>query len=103
MTDRNKSLQVLKASTVFENPRITVAYSAGLCPFCHDALGSAQHVFWDCRVTNVEQLRPQDASEAVFGWPVSKDNDKCLKHMAAVRCQVLALRYPGGGKKHILY
>ena len=35
--------------------------------------------------------------EAVFGWPVSKDDDRCLKHMAAVRRQVLTLRYPGGG------
>lgn len=33
-----------------------------MCPLCHDALGSVQHVLWECRVTNVEQLRPHDAS-----------------------------------------
>ena len=70
---------------------------SGLCPFCKDEIGSTQHVFWECRVTNVAQLRPHDELEAVFGWPVSKDDDRCLKHMAAVRCQVLTLRYPGGG------
>ena len=71
---------------------------SGSRPFCHDALGSAQHVFWECyRVTNVEQLRPHGDLEAVFGWPVSQDDDRCLKHMVAVRCQILALRYPGGG------
>ena len=57
-------------------------------------------VLGECyRVTNVEQLRPHDDLEAVFGWPVSQDDDRCLKHMAAVRCEILA---GGGAPKGLL-
>ena len=92
--------EVAVLTGAFVSPaRYSVMQQGAVSNLCHrgcGCVGHFLHVAWECPLLNPLNLPvPRDDLQRYLGWPTSRSDVACLKHLVRVRKQVLDLRWRG--------
>ena len=72
--------------TVSVGASVSPAWRGELCPFCHNTLGSWQHLAWHCPASPVADLRPHPMPIKAISWRFGWDNDpEILRYLGRVQ------------------
>ena len=72
--------------TVSVGASVSPAWRGELCPFCHNTLGSWQHLAWHCPASPVADLRPHPMPIKAISWRFGWDNDpEILRYLGCVQ------------------